>query len=941
MKPTIPVWLRGVIGALLMSLCVILFVGIGYSQSAPNSGEALAVPLLTVTPSITPTPTATATLSPCPAAAQMRDASAAPNCTLVPTSTPTGPAYTIRGHVAEFPPCQGSMRGVTVYLEPLGLTTQTDLLPGGDFSFVNIPNGVYTARVRGCNPFGCWVDAPITVNGADAGASICMATFTPTPTVTPLVTPTSTLTPTPTVAPTFAVRVHVTLPQTTIQLGATITAVVTIENRSIGCQYPVYDLTLSQQGSSVFQFNSPTVVGPPVAAQSVFTLTAITPGVTTLHAVAYGERNCDGFWQWTYVEGDSVPLTVTTTQTHIVTTTADSGPGSLRQLIADAAPGDTIRFDKPLSGQTITLSNQLWVTKPLTIDGSTLLQPITLSGNNQVRVLAVAPAAHVTLSHLVVAAGRVVRPFYLPPIPSATPPVLTEPAYDSGLGAGLFNEGSLTMHGVAFHHNRAGATSLYTQAAGDERPLNQRQGAQAMTDPNFPLPSGSGGALRNNGVLTITYSTFQTNSAFGGQGGAIDNQGQMNVRNSTFVDNLAERIGDGYGGAIYNKAQALIVNSTFSHNQTIAYLGSGPHGGAIANEGSLWINNSTFYGHRGGSTLSAAGTVYLYNSIIASSIDSVDCEGTLTTNVNTLIGDGSCGATLTGDPKLGPLTNNGGGIQTHTLLPGSPALDTGDSTTCSSIDQRGLSRPQDGDGDGVAQCDLGAVEVSPIAPGDGNGDNKIDAGDLTACVLEIFDDDGNFWLNAPGGAFPGTVGCDANRDTVIDAGDLTCTALLIFNGPEACSAQGLALTQQPAQLTIRVAVPAGAAASRPAVPVVLTSNGQPIAAVTFGLSLGDTFDPTDNNGDGLPDAVQFHGLPDGVAVTTTWHGGNLDVMIADLSAPFVTLADGTLLTVTVDRVNAVGFAETIPPSLGNVIGQSVPVQMSTAAITQIFLPVVR
>lgn len=70
--------------------------------------------------------------------------------------------------------------------------------------------------------------------------------------------------------------------------------------------------------------------------------------------------------------------------------------------------------------------------------------------------------------------------------------------------------------------------------------------------------------------------------------------------------------------------------------------------------------------------------------------------------------------------------------------------------------------------------------------GDGNGDGQVDAGDISACVLELFDGDGNFWLAASGGTFTGTPGCDANQDTHIDAGDLTCTALIIFNGPGAC-----------------------------------------------------------------------------------------------------------------------------------------------------------
>ncbi|HEU0208269.1 MAG TPA: hypothetical protein VFQ78_04745 [Candidatus Udaeobacter sp.] len=44
------------------------------------------------------------------------------------------------------------------------------------------------------------------------------------------------------------------------------------------------------------------------------------------------------------------PATIT------VTNTNDSGPGSLRQALADADDGDTITFDSALAGQTITLT---------------------------------------------------------------------------------------------------------------------------------------------------------------------------------------------------------------------------------------------------------------------------------------------------------------------------------------------------------------------------------------------------------------------------------------------------------------------------------------------------------------------------------------------------------------------------------------------------------
>jgi hypothetical protein len=74
------------------------------------------------------------------------------------------------------------------------------------------------------------------------------------------------------------------------------------------------------------------------------------------------------------------------------------------------------------------------------------------------------------------------------------------------------------------------------------------------------------------------------------------------------------------------------------------------------------------------------------------------------------------------------------------------------------------------------------------APGDCNGDNLVDAGDLSALTLEIFDDDGSDPLDTPGGTFLGNPpGCDANTDNAVDAGDLSCTVLIAFEGQGACS----------------------------------------------------------------------------------------------------------------------------------------------------------
>jgi hypothetical protein len=85
---------------------------------------------------------------------------------------------------------------------------------------------------------------------------------------------------------------------------------------------------------------------------------------------------------------------------------------------------------------------------------------------------------------------------------------------------------------------------------------------------------------------------------------------------------------------------------------------------------------------------------------------------------NNISNDSTCSLTGPGDrnnidPRLGPLANNGGQTDTHALLADSPAVDAGSNTGCPATDQRGVARPIDGTGRGVAICDIGAVEYQP------------------------------------------------------------------------------------------------------------------------------------------------------------------------------------------------------------------------------------
>jgi hypothetical protein len=60
------------------------------------------------------------------------------------------------------------------------------------------------------------------------------------------------------------------------------------------------------------------------------------------------------------------------------------------------------------------------------------------------------------------------------------------------------------------------------------------------------------------------------------------------------------------------------------------------------------------------------------------------------------------------DPKLGPLADNGGPTLTMALLPGSPAIDAGNTSLAPATDQRGFPRPA-----GLA-ADIGAFEYGSV-----------------------------------------------------------------------------------------------------------------------------------------------------------------------------------------------------------------------------------
>lgn len=239
----------------------------------------------------------------------------------------------------------------------------------------------------------------------------------------------------------------------------------------------------------------------------------------------------------------------------------------------------------------------------------------------------------------------------------------------------------------------------------------------------------SGGALHLLGPAVITDSSFTNNTAgdlvsgagtFRGFGGAVYFAGNaaLEITGSTFENNQAAFS----GGAISTvEGTATFTNSTFSAN-------SADNGGAVSSSASIILNFVTVVNNNadegGGIFVDSAGSdsFVIKNSIIAgNSADNCAIRsGTFTARNANLANDTSCpGFTITADPAIEPLADNGGPTMTHALMSSSPAIDAATGECAIMTDQRGALRPFPPGGD----CDLGAYEFGEMVPTSGEVDD--------------------------------------------------------------------------------------------------------------------------------------------------------------------------------------------------------------------------
>jgi parallel beta-helix repeat protein len=324
----------------------------------------------------------------------------------------------------------------------------------------------------------------------------------------------------------------------------------------------------------------------------------------------------------------------------------------------------------------------------------------------------------------------------------------------AGNGGAIYNEGSgLALTGCTLSSNSAsraggihngfdfGTTTTLTNCtlSGNSAVINGGDGgilnAGTLTLTNCTLSGNSNGGIGNGGTLTLTSCTLSGNS-----GGGIGNGGTLTLTNCTLSGNSAH-----HGGAISTAGSPLtLTNCTLSGNSATheggaVYVGfsgtatltnctlsgntAGVSGGGLEcfeTGGPVTLTNCTLSANSAtsGGGIHNEGTLTLNNTIVANSTsggDVVIVGGSTLTGSNNLIEDGSGGltGTITGDPMLGPLADNGGPTLTHAPLPGSPAIDAGSNAAAAGIltDQRGFTPRVVG-----GTVDIGSVEVGASAP---------------------------------------------------------------------------------------------------------------------------------------------------------------------------------------------------------------------------------
>ncbi len=239
----------------------------------------------------------------------------------------------------------------------------------------------------------------------------------------------------------------------------------------------------------------------------------------------------------------------------IVTSSADSGPGTLPYVLQKAGDGATITFDARLRGQTISLAHgSLDINKSLTIRGPS--GGISISSGTTGNYVAIEAGSNVTLDNMTFTSSYPLKHSII-----------------ENAGNLTINQSSLTDNKS---YNRAGA--IYN--TGSLILSNDIiEGNKVTTD---------GGAIHNlYGSVSINNSTIRDNEAYGNGGGVYSQGGVVTISGSRVVNNRAD---SNAGGGIEMVNGSLSMSGTqiaSNHSDYTRGSVSGGIGGGIAIVGSV------------------------------------------------------------------------------------------------------------------------------------------------------------------------------------------------------------------------------------------------------------------------------------------------------------------------------------------------------------------
>ncbi len=343
--------------------------------------------------------------------------------------------------------------------------------------------------------------------------------------------------------------------------------------------------------------------------------------------------------------------------------------------------------------------------------------------------------------------------------------VISNSVDDSGGGIYLAAEGGnilFTLQNSQVISNSAGGNDfggggIFADASSSSQITMTIESAAISRNISF---DGGGGGMQlvagSDGVISFAIVDTQiisntdaslADDTGGGMNSHASGSGTIygSLNRSLVAENFNRVAGGGVSLSGDGTQTLIFTNTTFSGNRT-----NGDGGGLYAESGTVDLYNVTVTDNTadadanntgdGGGLARSGGSTNLYNTLVAGNQDGSsgpgstthpDISGAFSSGNYNLIGDATGGSGLSDgydgnqvgsnvspiDPLLGPLQDNGDSTQTHGLLPGSPAIDTGkdggDSGTTTSEDQRGYARPVDllGIANINDASDIGAFEV--------------------------------------------------------------------------------------------------------------------------------------------------------------------------------------------------------------------------------------